>query len=137
MLPHITLTGNLTRDPELAYTPGGKARLRFSVACSAHRRQLDGTWANTGTTYVNITAWGDTAEQCAEQLSKGMKVHVSGRLRQHSWDDAKTGEKRTSYEVDPDTISIVVERRRPGSHDEPDPWVQPNTPTTVDDPNPF
>ena len=132
MLPTITVTGNLTRDVELSFTQAGKARATFSVACNERRRQQDGSWADVGVVYMYIITWGETAEACAEQLRKGTKVHITGKLRQRSWEDPKTQDKRTIYEVDPDTISVVLDGRRKPTPQEEDPWVQQitATPTT-------
>ncbi len=96
----ITIVGNVTDDPELRFTPGGAAVVKFSVAIN--RRTFDkqaNEWKDAGADFHRVTAWRGLAENLAETLTKGMRVIVTGDLRQHSWDDPKTGEKRYGWEV--------------------------------------
>ena len=101
----VTIVGNLTDDPELRFTPGGAPVVKFSVA--VNRRTYDrqaNEWRDAGTDYHRVTAWRGLAEHAAETLSKGMRVIVVGDLRQHSWTDDKTNEKRSMWEVNADAI---------------------------------
>jgi single-strand DNA-binding protein len=98
----VTLVGNLTRDPELRFTSAGRGIASFGLAVS-RRYQANGEWQEQ-TSYFNIVAWGQLGENAASTLTKGMRVVVSGRLEQRSWDDPKTGDKRSTIEVNADEI---------------------------------
>lgn len=91
------LIGNLGRDPELRYTPGGKAVVTFSLATSERWTGQDGQ-KNETTTWHNIVAWGKQAEVINEYLSKGRQVYIEGRIVNRSYDD-KEGNKRYVSEV--------------------------------------
>ena len=96
MSNHTTLTGNLTRDPEIRYTTGGKAVANFGLAVN-RRYQTNGEWQDA-TSFFDVTAWGDLAENIAASVSKGQRVTVTGRLEQRSW-ETDTGDKRYKIEV--------------------------------------
>lgn len=105
MSTQITIVGNLTDDPELRFTPSGAPVAKFSVA--VNRRTYDrqsGEWRDTGTDYHRVTVWRGLAEHCAETLAKGMRVIVVGDLKSRSWEDAKTGEKRSAWEVEASAV---------------------------------
>ena len=115
----ITVTGNLTGDPELNYgANNGAARLSFSVA-SNKRFKVGDEWQEE-TSFFNVTAWRGTAENAANVLEKGLPVVIKGRLEQRSWEN-KEGEKRSTVEIVADTIAVntfgieSLERRRGGS----------------------
>ena len=98
---HVTLIGNLVDDPELRFTPSGvaMAKIRFAVN---RRYQKDGEWQED-TSFFGGTLWRDAAENAAESLQKGMRVIVTGRLDQRSW-ETQEGEKRSMVEVAVDEI---------------------------------
>lgn len=98
---NITLIGNLTRDPELRYTTGGRAVASFGLAVN-RRYQSNGEWQEQ-TSFFNVVAWGDLGENCAASLTKGGRAIVTGRLEQRSW-DTNDGEKRSVVEVVADEI---------------------------------
>jgi single-strand DNA-binding protein len=101
----ITLVGNLTDDPELRFTPNGVAVAKFSVA--VNRRTYDaqaGEWRDAGTDFHRVSVWRSLAEHVAETLAKGTRVIVVGDLRQRSWTDEKTSEKRSAWEVDASAV---------------------------------
>lgn len=105
MSTQITLVGNLTGDPELRFTPSGTAVARFAVA--VNRRTLDrqsGEWRDAGTDYHRVTVWRHLAEHCAETLAKGMRVIVVGDLKSRSWEDERTGEKRSAWEIEASAV---------------------------------
>ena len=89
----VTLVGNLTRDPELRFTTGGRGVASFGLAVS-RRYQVNGEWQEQ-TSYFNIVAWGQMGENAASTLTKGMRVIVSGRLEQREYQN-REGEKRTA-----------------------------------------
>lgn len=92
----ITLVGNLTRDPELRYTAGGRAIASFGIAVN-RRFQSNGEWQEQ-VSYFNVTAWGDLGENAAASLSKGSRAIVFGRLEQRDFEN-REGEKKTVVEV--------------------------------------
>jgi single-strand DNA-binding protein len=93
---HVTLIGNLVDDPELRFTPSGvaMAKIRFAVN---RRYQKNNEWQEE-TSFFGGTLWRDAAENAAESLTKGMRVIVTGRLEQRSW-ETQEGEKRSIVEV--------------------------------------
>jgi single-strand DNA-binding protein len=98
----MTVVGNLTGDPELRFTQAGTAMLTGSIADN-RRYQVNGEWQEE-TSYVNFVAWRELAENGAASLTKGMRVVVTGRLQQRTWED-KDGNKRTSYDLVVDEIA--------------------------------
>lgn len=111
-----TLVGNLTSDPELKYTTGGKAQLTFSIAVNDNYTNQAGEKVEK-TSYFNIVAWGYTAENSANILEKGLGVIVVGTLDQRSYED-KEGNKRNIVEVKAMDIGVragaleSIERRK-------------------------
>lgn len=97
----ITVVGNLTRDPELRFTTGGRGTANFGIAVS-RRYQVNNEWQEQ-TSFFNIVAWGTLAENAAATLSKGHRVIVTGRLEQRSYDD-KEGQKKSIVEIIADEI---------------------------------
>lgn len=97
----ITLVGNLTRDPELRFTTGGRGVASFGIAVG-RRFQVNGEWQEQ-TSYFNIVAWGQLGENAASSLTKGMRVVVSGRLEQREFQN-REGEKRTAIEINADEV---------------------------------
>ncbi len=95
---HVTITGNLTDDPELSFTPTGTAVANFRVAVTP-RVNDGGTWRDGETSYFRVQAWRDLAEHTAESLAKGNRVLVVGQLKARSWEDKATGERRSVIEV--------------------------------------
>src|SRR6188472_4445470 len=100
----ITIAGNLVDDPELRYTPTGQAVARFRVASTPRfRDNATGEWKDGDSLFLTCNVWRQAAENVAETLTRGMRVIVSGRLRQRSY-ETKEGEKRTVYEVEVDDV---------------------------------
>ena len=97
----VTLVGNLTRDPELRYTPSGAGVASFGLAVN-RRYQQNGEWQEQ-VSFINIVAWAELGENAAASLSKGMRVIVTGRLEQRSY-ESKEGEKRSVTEVRADDL---------------------------------
>lgn len=102
MSNNVTLIGNLVEDPELRFTPSGvpMAKLRFAV--NRRWRDQQGEWQEE-TSFFGGTIWRDQAETVAESLQKGMRVIVTGRLEQRSWENQE-GEKRSVVEVAIDEV---------------------------------
>ncbi len=104
----VTLVGNLTNDPELRFTPSGQAVASFTVASSTRvQDKQSGEWRDGDTTFLRCNIWRQYAENVAESLQRGMRVVVSGRLKQRSY-ETKEGEKRTVYEVEVDDVGPAL-----------------------------
>lgn len=97
----VTLVGNITRDPELRYTTGGRGVASFGLAVN-RRYQVNNEWQEQ-TSFFNITAWADLGENAAASLHKGDRVMVTGRLQQREY-ETKEGEKRSIVEVIADEL---------------------------------
>jgi len=100
----ITIAGNLVEDPELRFTPAGQPVARFRVASTPRfRDNATGEWKDGDSLFLTCNVWRQAAENVAESLTRGMRVIVSGRLRQRSY-ETREGEKRTVYEVEVDDV---------------------------------
>jgi single-strand DNA-binding protein len=99
---HVTLIGNLVDDPELRFTPSGVAMAKVRFAVNRRWQDRNGAWQED-TSFFGGTLWRDAAENAAESLQKGMRVIVTGRLEQRSW-ETQEGEKRSMVEVAIDEI---------------------------------
>src|SRR5215468_5692859 len=100
----ITIAGNLVDDPELRFTPSGQPVAKFRVASTPRfRDNQTGEWKDGDSLFLTCNVWRQAAENVAETLTRGMRVIVSGRLRQRSY-ETKEGEKRTVYEVEADEV---------------------------------
>jgi single-strand DNA-binding protein len=100
----ITISGNLVDDPELRFTPSGQPVAKFRVASTPRfRDNSTGEWKDGDSLFLTCNVWRQAAENVAESLTRGMRVIVSGRLRQRSY-ETKEGEKRTVYEVEVDDV---------------------------------
>jgi single-strand DNA-binding protein len=99
----ITIIGNLTRDPEMRYTPSGSANARFGVAVNRRWQNRQSNEWEESTSFFDVVCWRELAENAADSLSKGQRVIVTGRLEQRSWESAN-GEKRNSVEIIADEI---------------------------------
>lgn len=117
----ITVTGNLTDDPQLRTTPNGAQVCSFSVAANERVRdeQAEGGYRDMGTTYLRVNAWRDLADNVAQSLRRGSRVSVTGTLRQRKWADDKvivkaTGEpyNRTTFEIDAQDVSASLRYAR-------------------------
>ena len=97
----VTLVGNITRDPELRYTQGGRATASFGLAVS-RRYQVNNEWQEQ-TSFFNVVAWAQLAENAAASLAKGSRVIVTGRLEQRSY-ETQQGEKRNVFEIVADEL---------------------------------
>ena len=108
-LNKVLLIGNLTRDPELRYTPSGAAVCTFGVATNRTYVASDGTKKEEAE-FIKIVSWNKLAELCSQLLSKGRKVYVEGRLQTRSW-ETPDGQNRQTTEVVIDDMRILDSRR--------------------------
>ena len=100
----ITISGNITREPEMRYTPSGVSKVTFGVAVNrSWRNQQTQEWEEQ-TSFFNVVAWRQLAENVSASLTKGSRVVVSGRLEQRSW-ETESGEKRSIVEVVADDVA--------------------------------
>ena len=100
----VTVVGNLTRDPELRFTNSGQANASFGVAVNRRWQNRQTQEWEEQVSYFNVVCWREMAENTAESLTKGMRVVVTGRLEQRSW-ETKEGDKRSVIEIVADEIA--------------------------------
>ncbi len=102
----VILVGNLTRDPELRYTPKGMAIAKIGLA-------VNRTWRNEAgetkeeVTFVDVDVFGRTAENVGQYMRKGRPIMIEGRLRLDQWDDKQTGQKRSKLGVVAETVQFL------------------------------
>jgi single-strand DNA-binding protein len=99
----VTLVGNVTRDPELRYTPSGAQNAQFGLAVNRRWQNRQTNEWEEAVSFFDVICWRELAENVAESLTKGTRVIVTGRLEQRSW-ETETGEKRSKIEVVADEV---------------------------------
>ena len=142
----VILVGNLTRDPELRYTPKGMAIAKIGLAVNRN-------WTNEAgekkeeVTFVDVDIFGRTAENVAQYMKKGRPILIEGRLRLDQWDDKQTGQKRSKLGVVAETVQFLgsptggggdggesaPRRQAPASAPAPSPAAEPDMPPPDDD----
>lgn len=95
----VILVGNLTRDPQVRYTPSGTAVAEIGLAVNRYWFDKQTNSKKEETTFVDVTLWGREAEVGGEYLAKGRPVLIEGRLHLDTWDDKQTGQKRSKLKV--------------------------------------
>jgi single-strand DNA-binding protein len=108
----VILLGNLTRDPEVRYTPKGTAVTELGMAVNRVYNAENGE-KREETTFVDVTLWGRTAEIAGEYLKKGRPVLIEGRLQLDTWDDKQSGQKRSKLKVVGEGLQLLG--GRPGA----------------------
>ena len=127
----VILAGNLTRDPELKYTPKGTAITRIGLA-------IKRTWADESgqkkeeVSFIDIEAWGKQGEVIAQYMRKGRPLLVEGRLKMDSWDDKATGRKMSKLKVVLESFSFIDSKR--AENDSPPPGPKSATPAPASEP---
>jgi len=109
----VLLLGNLTRDPEVRYTPKGTAVTDLGIAVN-RQYTLDTGEKREEVTFVDVTFWGRTAEVAGEYLKKGRPVFIEGRLQLDTWDDKQTGQKRSKLKVMGEAMQMLGSRQGGG-----------------------
>lgn len=104
-LNKVLIMGHLTRDPETRFLENEKCVANFGLAINHHYKGADGT-KKEEVTFVDIEAWGRTAELCGQYLTKGKACFIEGRLKLDSWDD-KDGNKRQKLKVVADNVQFL------------------------------
>jgi single-strand DNA-binding protein len=121
----VTVVGNVTRDPEMRYTPSGAAKASFGLAVSRRWQNRTSQEWEEQTSFFNVVCWREQAENVSESIGKGARVVVTGRLEQRSW-ETEQGEKRSVVEIVADdigpslrwaTAQITKNERRGGGGD--------------------
>jgi single-strand DNA-binding protein len=102
----VTLTGNLTDDPELRFTPQGVAVANFRLAVDQRVWDLDG-WKDGEASYFRVNVWRDQAEHVSRSLHKGARCVVVGRLKSRSWETPE-GQRRSTVEVDAEEVGMSL-----------------------------
>lgn len=110
----VILMGNLTRDPQVRYTPGGTAVAEIGLAVNRQWFDKQTNTRKEDVTFVDVTLWGRTAEIAGEYLGKGRQVLIEGRLQTDSWDDKETGQKRSKLKVVCENMTMVGGRGEGG-----------------------
>lgn len=108
-LNKVMIIGNVGRDPEMRYTPAGKAVTSFSVAVG-RRWTTPENEVRDETEWFNVVAWDRLAETCNQLITKGRKVYIEGRMQTRSWDDRETGQKKYRSEVVASTMLLLDSR---------------------------
>ena len=126
----VILVGNLTRDPELRYTPKGMAIAKIGLA-------VNRTWRNEAgetkeeVTFVDVDVFGRTAENVGQYMRKGSPILIEGRLRLDQWDDKQTGQKRSKLGVVAETVQFLGAPRGGEGTEAPAPRRQSTAPATA------
>jgi single-strand DNA-binding protein len=105
-LNKVMIIGNLTRDPEIKYTPKGTAVAQIGLAVNRFYTTDSGE-KQEETTFVDVELWGRQAEVAGEYLKKGRPVFIEGRLKLDSWDDKATGQKRSKMKVVGEQLQLL------------------------------
>jgi len=105
-LNKVMLMGNLTRDPEVRYTPKGTAVAEIGLAINRYFSSENGE-KREETTFVDVTLWGRQAEIAGEYLRKGRPVFIEGRLQLDTWDDKTSGQKRSKLKVVGEGLQLI------------------------------
>ncbi|GAB4175066.1 MAG: hypothetical protein Fur0032_14810 [Terrimicrobiaceae bacterium] len=121
-LNKVMLIGNLTRDPEVKYTPKGTAVTDIGLAVNRIYNS-EGGERREETTFIDVVLWGRTAEIVGQYCKKGSPLFVEGRLQMDTWDDKQTGQKRSKLRVVGEGVQLLGSRQGGGvggsaSHDD-------------------
>jgi single-strand DNA-binding protein len=120
----VILAGNLTRDPELRYTPKGTAVAEIGIAVNRSWKDESGQMQEE-VTFVDVAAYGRQAEVIGQYLKKGRPILIEGRLKLDSWDDKQTGQKRSKLRVVLESFQFLDSGNRGGGEGAPAPVAAP------------
>lgn len=115
----VMLAGNLTRDPEIKYLTNENAVTNFGLAIN--RRYKSGGETKEEVTFVDVEAWGKTAENCSQYLTKGRPVFIEGRIKLETWEDKTSGQKRSKLKVVADSVQFLGGKNDKESDEAPEP----------------
>ena len=108
----VMLTGRLTADPEMRYTPAGKAIASFNLANGRRYKNQSGEVVED-TSFIECAAFGQSAEFLSQYIRKGQAILVQGRLKQEAWEDRQTGKKQSKTKVLVDVVKSMGQRSAP------------------------
>lgn len=108
MFNKIILIGNLTRDPELRYTPQGTSVCSFGIA--VNRRYKQGDETKEEVTFINVVVFGKQADTCGQYLNKGSSALIEGRLQERRW-ETEDGQKRSRHEVVAQSVRFLSKKQ--------------------------
>jgi single-strand DNA-binding protein len=114
MFNKIILIGNLTRDPEMRYTPQGTSVCNFGMA--VNRKYKQGDEIKEEVTFINVVVFGKQADTCGQYLNKGSAVLVEGRLQERRW-ETEDGQKRSKHEVVAQIVRFLSRKQEPSDVD--------------------
>lgn len=136
MVNIVVIGGNLTKAPELKYTPKGTAVCAMRIACNESYRTATGE-KRESVLFIDVTAWGRQAESCAEYLDKGSRVLVEGALKSREWDDTRTGQHHIRIDVQAKSVQFLSASKKPGASSADNITAPPVEPVGPDDDVPF
>lgn len=138
-LNKVMLIGNLTRDPELRYTPSGTAVATFGLATNRSWTSGDGGERQEDTQFHRVVAWSKLAEICEQLLFKGRKVFIEGRLQTRKW-TTQDGQQRETTEIVAENMMVLDNRQRDGGESSTsggdDDWVDVSMEEPMEDESP-
>src|SRR4051812_30851178 len=105
----VTVTGNLTRDPELRSTPSGTSVCKLRIAVNTRRKDASGQWVDKPN-YFDVTVWGQQGENCSTYLQKGRPVAIDGRLEWREWEATDGSGKRSAVEIVAESVQFLGSR---------------------------
>jgi single-strand DNA-binding protein len=112
----ISITGNLTADPDLRYMPDGRAVCNFQIASNRRYKDKSGEWQDA-TTFIRVTTWGPSAERLGEQLRKGSAVFAEGRIQSRAWETPE-GQKKSVIEINALRVQNLTKQAGAGEKEE-------------------
>jgi single-strand DNA-binding protein len=140
----VSIVGNLTREPELRFTPSGQATATFGIAVNRTWTDRQSQERRESTSFFDVVCWGTLAENAATSLARGTRVVVTGRLDQRSW-ESQEGERRSKVEITAEEIAPSLrwatvhvtknERRTPGESVNGDPHAAAHEPQSYQRPH--
>lgn len=131
----VIIVGNLTRDPELRYTPKGTACCEIGLAVN-RKYKPEGGAVREEVTFLDVVIWDKRAEVVTKYLKKGAGIYIEGRLQMDSWEDKVTGQKRSKIRIVAEDFQFI-DRAPKADSTTPAASTGPVTPTAADDDGPF
>jgi len=130
----VILVGNLTRDPELRYTPKGTAIAKIGLAVN-HKWRSESGDLKEEVTFVDVEVWSKTAENVGQYMRKGSPILIEGRLRLDTWDDKQTNQKRSKMVVVGETVQFLGSPRGGAEGTPAEPSSRPARPKSSEPPS--
>ena len=104
---NLTISGRITQDIKLGYVGNNMAMAKFSVAVNRSVKGADGQWQDVAS-FIDVTAWGKTAERLNQAARKGTKVLIVGRIEQQTWTDKQTSQQKSKVAVIADRVELIA-----------------------------